>query len=380
MAAIESPDKVGIRPCHEFEEANDGWPRRARLEAIRTAADDFRGRFKAQGQVTGIRTVDLGSAGYPTRYAFGGAARGGLTPYVSLVKRLVVVQFEDFGGELRTLCWEPTVPEGSSEAPFYAQRTDRYANWLPRRVLATERHSVTDALALCGLTPEGVDFVSFDHLHAQDLRTLMGTTRPVEGEREPRAPLFPNARFLCQRRELNSFRSPHPMQWAWYVPGGMDDVVEDNLVPLDGDVELGVGVALVRTPGHTDGNQSLVLGTPDGVWVCSGNGVAADNWHPHLSKIPGVRREAELMGREVILNSNTLEHSLDQYDSMVKEKALADANRADPRWMNVLPSSELPPRRRQWPIMPSFSYGGMAYGQIAPRAGAGGATSHGAAS
>ena len=35
------------------------------------------------------------------------------------------------------------------------------------------------------------------------------------------------------------------MQWAWYVPGGMDHVIEDNLVLLDGDVELGVGVALV---------------------------------------------------------------------------------------------------------------------------------------
>ena len=103
-----------------------------------------------------------------------------------------------------------------------------------------------------------------------------------------------------------------------------------------------MGVALAWTPGHTDGNQSLVLNTPDGVWVSSENGVAADNWHPHLSKIPGLRKEAEFMGREVILNSNTLEDSIDQYDSMVKEKALADPNRADPRWLNVFPSSELP--------------------------------------
>jgi hypothetical protein len=70
------------------------------------------------------------------------------------------------------------------------------------------------------------------------------------------------------------------------------------------------------------------------------------------------------MGREVILNSNTLEDSIDQYDSMVKEKALADPNRADPRWMNVLPSSELAAWRRQWPIVPSFIYGGMDYGTI----------------
>jgi hypothetical protein len=198
------------------------------------------------------------------------------------------------------------------------------------------------------------------------MRLLMGTTMPVEDELEPRPPFFPEARFLCQRKEVDTFRSPHPMQWAWYVPGGMDHVIEERLVLLDGDVELGPGVALAATPGHTDGNQSLVLNTPDGVWVSSENGVAADNWHPHLSKIPGVKREAEFMGVEVILNSNTLEDSVDQYDSMVKEKALADPNREDPRWMNVFPSSEMPRLRRQWPVVPSFSYGGIDYGRIAP--------------
>ena len=366
MAAIESPETVGVRPFHEFDEANATWPRGDRLEAVRAASDQFRGRFKDQGQVRGVRTLDLVSAGYPTRYAFGGAARGNLNPYLNILNRLVVVQFEDFEGETKTLCWEPTVPEGSSEAPFYAQLIDRFGERLSKKVLSTEYNTVAEALALCGLTPEDIDFVSFDHLHVQDMRILMGTSRPVEGEREPRKPFFPNAKFLLQRKEVDTFRSPHPMQWAWYVPGGMDHVIEDGLVLIDGDVELGVGVALAWTPGHTDGNQSLVLSTPDGVWVTSENGVAADNWHPHLSKIPGLRREAEFMGREVILNSNTLEDSIDQYDSMVKEKALADPNRADPRWMNVFPSSELPAWRRQWPIVPTYTYGGMSYGTIEP--------------
>ncbi|MBA2439052.1 MAG: hypothetical protein H0V50_00065 [Thermoleophilaceae bacterium] len=364
MSAVENVEALGLRPFHEFDEANAAWPRGKRLEAIRAAADDFRHRFKKQGQVSAVRTVDLVSAGYPTRYAFGGAARGGVNPYVNILNRLVVVQFHDFEGTPRTLCWEPTVPEGSSEAPFYAQLVERYGEWLAQNVLTTQYHTLQEALGLCGLTPADVDFVSFDHLHVQDMRILMGTTRPVEGEHQSRSPVFPNARFLCQRKEVDTLRSPHPMQWAWYVPGGMDHVVEDNLVLLDGDVELGVGVALAWTPGHTDGNQSLVLNTPEGVWVSSENGVAADNWHPHLSKIPGVRKEAEFMGREVILNSNTLEDSIDQYDSMVKEKALADPNRADPRWMNVFPSSELPAWKRHWPIVPSFTYGGMNYGTI----------------
>src|SRR5919108_85683 len=137
-----------------------------------------------------------------------------------------------------------------------------------------------------------------------------------------------------------------------------------NVVLIDGDVELGKGVALVWTPGHTDGNHSLVINTEEGVWVSSENGVAADSWHPHLSRIPGIRKTAEFFGREVILNSNTLEDSIDQYDSMVKEKSLADPNRNDPRWMNVFPSSEMPAWKRQWPIVPSFEYHRIEYGAI----------------
>jgi len=367
MAAATQAESARPRSFHEFDEAGATWPRGDRLEAIRTAADEFRRRFKQQGQVVAIRTVDLLSAGYPTRYAFGGAARGAVNPLINVLNRLVVVQFQDFDGELRTLCWEPTVPEGLGQAPFYAQLRERYGEWAARNLLSNEYNTIEEALTLCGLSSADVDLVSFDHLHVQDLRILMGTTRPVEGDYEAREPLFPNARFLCQRKEVDTLRSPHPMQWAWYVPGGMDHVIEESLVLLDGDVELGVGVALASTPGHTDGNQSLVVNTPDGVWVSSENGVAADNWHPHLSKIPGVRKEAELLGREVILNSNTLEDSIDQYDSMVKEKALADPNRADPRWVNVLPSSELPRWKRHWPIVPSFTPGGMNYGTMEPR-------------
>ena len=149
------------------------------------------------------------------------------------------------------------------------------------------------------------------------------------------------------------------MQWAWYVEDGIKDLITDNVVLVDGDVELGKGVALVWTPGHTDGNHSLCINTEDGVWVSSENGVAADSWHPHLSKIPGVRKTAEFFGREVILNSNTLEDSIDQYDSMLKEKALADPNKRDPRWLNVFPSSEMASWKRQWPAVPTFVYGGI---------------------
>jgi hypothetical protein len=204
------------------------------------------------------------------------------------------------------------------------------------------------------------------------VRFVLGSTEPPPGHPEAVKPLFPNAKLLTQRKEWDTFASLHPMQWAWYVEDGIEGVNEDNVVLLDGDVELGKGVALVWTPGHTDGNHSLCINTDDGVWVSSENGVAADSWHPHLSKIPGVRKTAEFFGREVILNSNTLEDSIDQYDSMIKEKALADPNPRDPRFLNVFPSSEMAEWRRQWPVLPTFFYGGMSYGSIEKPAAAAG--------
>jgi hypothetical protein len=364
LAAIESPEKVGLLPFHEFDEANQTWPRGERPAAIREAAAEFRARFAIpDNRVRAVRTVDIASAGYPLKFAFGGAAIGP-NPYINIINRLQVIQFEDFEGRLRTLAYEPTVTEGPAEAPFYQQMIERYGEFLSYKVLATIWNDVPSALAQTGLRPEDVDFVSFDHLHVQDVRFILGSTEPPPGHPEAVAPLFPNARLLTQRREWDTFSSLHPMQWAWYVEDGIKGVNDENVVLLDGDVELGKGVALVSTPGHTDGNHSLVINTDDGVWVSSENGVCADSWHPHLSKIPGVRKTAEFFGREVILNSNTLEDSIDQYDSMLKEKALADPNRRDPRFTNVFPSSEMARWKRQWPVVPTFWYGGIEYGQI----------------
>lgn len=136
---------------------------------------------------------------------------------------------------------------------------------------------------------------------------------------------------------------------------------------FDGDVELGVGVSLLWTPGHTDGNHSLVVNTPDGVWVSSENGMAADSWQPELSKIPGVKQQARFFNREVVLNSNTLEDSVDQYDSMVKEKTMASHSPRDDRWLQIIPSSECADWKRQWPVVPTFTHGGLDYGTITTR-------------
>ncbi len=352
-----------VRPIPEFDGAHDVWPRGARLEAVRDAAAKYRERFLAQGQVRAIKSFDIVAAPYPARFAFQGYSVN-VNPMISIINRMFVIQFEGFDGALKTLVWEPTVPAGSAEAPFYHKLQDFSQKLRAGRFFVKYYNDPDAVLPRLGLRNSDVDYVSFDHLHVQDVRMIMGSNVPIEGETEPRKPLFPNAKLLVHRKELGTFESPHPMQWAWYVDHGMEGVPAERLEVFDGDVELGVGVSLLWTPGHTDGNHSLVVNTSDGVWVSSENGMAADSWQPELSKIPGVKQHAKFYGREVVLNANTLEDSLDQYDSMVKEKTLASASPKDSRWLQIIPSSECADWKRQWPVVPTHSHGGLDYGEI----------------
>jgi hypothetical protein len=354
MATTRQPKtETVVRGIPEFEGLFDIWPRGTRLNTIREAAEEYKRRFKQQGVVRGVRSVDLATAPYLTKYAFHGAARSP-NPYLSMTNRMVTVQFEDFEGRLRTLVWEPTEPDGSAEAPFYSQliaRTERNRLYKALEQFTYKLYTTPEgALGETGIRAEDVHYLSFDHLHVQDPRLIL--------------PHFPNAKLIVQRKELATLEALHPMQWFWYVDGALDGIAEDRLIVLDGDVELGPGVSLVWTPGHTDGNHSLVINTEEGVWVSSENGVSIDNWQPELSKIPGVRAYAESQRREVCPNANTLEDSIDQYDSMVKEKTLADFSVRDPRWKQILPSTELVGWKRQWPVVPTHHHGPLNYGTI----------------
>lgn len=362
---------IGARPIPEFDGVHDVWPRGARLSAVRAAALAFKTRFKAEGQVRAVKSVDIAAAPYPVSYGFHDAVRGPRLPLISMINRMIVVQYDDWNGRSRTLVFEPTVPDGSAEAPFYRnlQRLtagSRLGRSLEALVLR-RYNEPGDVLRQLGLQPDDIDFCTFDHLHVQDPRMILGSSATIEGETELRQPLFGAAKMLVHTRELDTLRSLHPMQWAWYVEGGLEGVELDKFVTFDGDISLGPGLALIWTPGHTDGNHSLAMNTPDGVWVSSENGISLDNWQPELSKIPGVAAYARDLGREVCPNANTLEDSLDQYDSMVKEKILADPCSSDPRWLQILPSTELAPWKRFWPVVPTFVHGGIAYGTIRPQ-------------
>lgn len=372
-------DPPTMRPISEFDGVHDIWPRGKRVEAVREAARAYRRRFLTQGTVLGVRSFDIASAPYPAQYAFQNYSIH-LNPLISIINRMLVIQYEDFNGVPRTLVWEPTVADGTKKAGFYSsllgqgtgpkwfRRLARTAQRLgTEKLLAKYFNDPDDILPSVGMNNADVDYVSFDHLHVQDPRMIVGSVHEAPAGEPAYEPIFPHARLLVHEAELGTFEALHPMQSSWYVEGGMDGVDREVLSTFAGDVELGVGISLLWTPGHTDGNHSLCINTPEGVWISSENGMAADSWQPELSRIPGIKPTADFYEREVVLNANTLEDSLDQYDSMIKEKEMASYCQKDPRWKQILASSECANWKRQWPLVPTITHGGINYGEIKRR-------------
>jgi hypothetical protein len=327
-----------------------------KLQKLRRAALDAREAFVKEGPVAAVATCDLITFPYPAQFAFSGAALSP-APYVMMTNRMQVVQFVDREGERRTLLFNPSDYDKGYAAPFYRALRERYGAFVSDKVMSTRHGTVQSHLASLGLTPADVDYIAFDHLHIQDLRGWLGG--------DGMQAYFPRARLLVQRAEWEMVKDLHPMQTVWFVPGG-SEVPKERVVLLDGDVWLGQGAAILSTPGHTRGNMSLAVATSREVFVVSENGVATECYTPLQSAIPGVRRHAEHMGWEVVLNGNTREDSLDQYSSMVVEKLFAGTSAVEGAFVNFHPSSQLTSHLMAPALAPTIVLPAPNFGDVRP--------------
>ena len=331
-------------------ELDDAWAvggAGARLEAVRRAGRRLRDRLLTAGTARCVRTVDIGTFPYPAAFAFQGVASSP-APYVFMRNRMQLVQV-DAGGRLVTILVNPSDAERSAAAPFFARMEERYGK-LARSLLAKIHTSIPAALSAWGVAPADVDYITYDHLHVQDVRAVMA--------------YLPNAKLLVQQGELDTLARLHPLQHTWYIPDAIAGIPADRIVALDGDYAIGAGFAIVRTPGHTTGNHSLVVVTDRGAWTISENGVCIDAYAPGVSAIRGVARHARDTGVEVILNANTREQSLDQYTSMVLEKTLADHVPDRPELPQHFSSSEVVAHPLAPGLAPPYTHGAITFGDV----------------
>jgi hypothetical protein len=325
-----------------------------RASAVRQAAQSLRATLAERSTVLAVRTLPVSRLLYPTKFAFSGAARS-LAPFVVMFHRALLVQFLQ-GGEVKHLLFNPTNARASEATPFFAHLLGK----LPaaaKPLVAPPLASFEDQLGALGLGANDIDYVAFDHFHTQDLRPLLGTR---DGAHRAR---FPRAKLLAPRVEWDDWADLHPMQRPWFVAEGRTGVDESKVVLTDGDVVLGDGVMLVRTPGHTSGNQTLFFRGPTGIWGCSENGTCADAWSPLDSKIAGLRAHCRAYGVDLVPNFNTPESGGEQWASMLLERTMVDRVAHAPAFVQMFASSEVTASPLAPGLAPTVSFGGVSFGE-----------------
>jgi glyoxylase-like metal-dependent hydrolase (beta-lactamase superfamily II) len=105
-----------------------------------------------------------------------------------------------------------------------------------------------------GLDPEDIDLVINTHLHFDHCG---GNTQIVDGKV---VPTFPKAKYMVQKGEFNDATHPNDRTKASYfsrnyVP--IDELGQYEL--LDGDEEIVEGISVLKTPGHTDHHQCILI-------------------------------------------------------------------------------------------------------------------------
>ena len=343
-----------VRTLHDLDAARALTVAGPRGTALRRAGELLGEDLREGPKVAAVRTLSLSTLIYPTTFAFNRAVPLPW-PYVVMTHRCLLVQVEA-EGERKNILFNPTDYEASAATPFFTRLLERMPNPELGRKLLSKRWGQVDAqLAELGLSAADIDLLAFDHFHTQDLRPLLGSSVPtVEGVR-PRA-RFPNAYLLAPRAEWEDWDELHPLQRSWFIADGKDGVPDDRVILIDNDLSLGAGCLLLRTPGHTTGNQTLFVHGERGVFGCSENGTSADHWAPLESRIPGLRRQARDYGYEVILNSNTPELAAEQYNSMLLERSVVDRSEVDPAFVQMFPSSEVTPSLLAPGIVPSMRF------------------------
>lgn len=344
-----------IRKVHDLDDARASTGVGIRQDAVERAGRAFGDQLREGSKVVSVRTLPTSDAPYPVRFAFNGTVPS-LAPGALLImkNRSLLVQVSTSEG-IKNVLFNPTDGPANKATPFYQRLTERTPDFL-RRPFEPKPNRCAEQLAELGLSTADIDVIAFDHFHTQDLRPLLGTSTM--------APRFPNAYLLAPRVEWNDWDHLPMLQRAWFLPDGKKGVPEDRVILTDNDLVLGDGAALLRTPGHSTGNQTLFAHADQGVFGSSENGTCADNWAPRESHLPGMKRAAHLLDLEVIINGNTPELAAEQYTSMLLERAMVDRVKDNPGFYQMFPSSEVTRHLIAPYIKPTHTFGKMESGVV----------------
>jgi hypothetical protein len=161
-------DDAVIRPVAHFAGTRDHAVPTDRLRHVRRQAHAFREEMLSGPTVRYFRSFDLVKVPYPSKYALRDACTLP-TPYVHILNRLFVVQFDSVDG-VKTLLAEPLDRIGNARTPFFARLAKPLggAEGRAARTFWPALGDVETILERIGLRPEDIDYITYDHLHTQD--------------------------------------------------------------------------------------------------------------------------------------------------------------------------------------------------------------------
>jgi N-acyl homoserine lactone hydrolase len=130
-----------------------------------------------------------------------------------------------------------------------------------------QNESLDQALQSVGASVSEIDIVILTHLHWDHASNNL---------------LFPEARFIVQKKEYDYLLAPEPEVKPGY---DLELLLKTKYELVDGDINVTPGISVVLAPGHSPGMQCVVVETRAGKYILGGDLVALfENWEakPHI--------------------------------------------------------------------------------------------------
>jgi len=156
--------------------------------------------------------------------------------------------------------------------------------------------SSDEALKKVNLKPEDIDIVILTHLHTDHCADAYKYT---------------NAKFIIQKKELESALNPHPAIAYMFNKKYFEKL---NFETINGEEEITEGIRVFPTPGHSPCGQSVEVDTASGKAVITGFCCIRENFEPPER----MRRIFHFIPPGIHINMTQL------YESMVKVEERAD--------------------------------------------------------
>jgi glyoxylase-like metal-dependent hydrolase (beta-lactamase superfamily II) len=156
--------------------------------------------------------------------------------------------------------------------------------------------NVLTALASEGLEPSDIDTVILTHLHSD--HAAFSTTMGPDGP----APTFPNARYIVNEIEWETMLDPDPRSAAAYRSEDFEPLAIAGVLEfVEDEADLGDGVSVVRTGGHTAGHLIILIerGGETAVYPAD---LIPSRYHVRLAYVAGI----DLFPLEVIAEKESL--------------------------------------------------------------------------